>query len=368
MSTVLSNDASSRRSFPLDSRAAWVDLTHNKHQHLIPRETIPLGPQHYRPQVPRSHISTPSLGSSQELGIIGHFEPFRGLPNRWAASPGRNERKSLGNLEERSEFMTIYHEHDRRQPLDPKLRFCKTPGPRLSHQPLAEAITYQGKYKASSVHFGPNNIPFGERTTTKMAMQDYDIPYESLYLRKRPTLGFISHSRRWETDPPHYKDTHKIRKDIGREESLRARTPSKYQADYSMNAKDRVTAKFATSTDKSAGMTQEYSEDAIPHINFDFGHSTDSPSLDKPDALQQQSSLITTRSKKTVLSEHHPLLPHKKYDDSSYQRLRKPPLATLGPLELNKSIKHDVFGTLLRLRREYKGDSRGIIPLTASKK
>lgn len=89
----------------------------------------------------------------------------------------------------RSDFATIFQDHDIRQPLDPNRRFCDTPGPYLGPDSMLRHVTTAGIKKSKRIHFGPDDVPFGERNDYKKANETYDVQYDSLHVRPKPPFG-----------------------------------------------------------------------------------------------------------------------------------------------------------------------------------
>lgn len=218
-------DASSRRAFALNSRTVWVEQQ-IIHDTVVARENLPLGPGEYESSLSgvSRHVSTPALGKYR--GPADHFLAFQSPVRRArssAASPGSSSdkrpqspsEKLLERLNsptqsyaprkndiqltpsERSEFMTIFHGNDRREPLDPRRRFCVTPGAYLGHESVLESSSISGKQRVhNTVPFGPNNQPFGSRGNWKQALPDYEVKYDSTQLKTQPKLGSFAKNKR----------------------------------------------------------------------------------------------------------------------------------------------------------------------------
>jgi hypothetical protein len=187
-------DSGTRRAFPLDSRTVWIEQQ-IVHQVLLPKDNLAVGPAEYSPKILERHITTPVLGKFR--GPADHFRGFKSTNSLRSNSPQSRRSVSPKVREERSEYSTIFHDHDIRQPLDPKLRFCPTPGPYLSQDP---ALTSTSVYGVSEVHntsdFGHHDIPFGDRMKYKTALPDYNVNYDSLQVKKAPILTTIPKSKR----------------------------------------------------------------------------------------------------------------------------------------------------------------------------
>lgn len=204
----------SRRAYPLDGRTTWVESTVAK-GYVVSKDNRVLGPGEYSPGMPTQltkHVSAPSIGGSR--GIVDHFHPFRSMLS--TRTPGNAHREGgfggAGSVSQNSvvsfdeeasyfaeqppaysisndisryhssnkhEGMTIFHEHDRRIALDPKLRTTPTPGPgnykTWSSNPLRSISHHAGlKESNRTVHMGQDDIPFGERMDVRPALPDYD--------------------------------------------------------------------------------------------------------------------------------------------------------------------------------------------------
>lgn len=212
-------DATSRRAFPLDSRTVWVEQQIIQ-QVLIPRDNMVLGPGEYTPKILERNISTPALGKFRTPA--DSFRPFSSSTSRSRnGSPTRSpemirnvidqvRRDSLdGSINtwnssiaqslasNRTEYTTIFHNHDDRNPFDPKNHFTETPDPYLSQDTIYAAKKHDGiVLLKNTLPFGPNDVPFGERNPTKPALPEYDVQYDSLQVRPTPKLGSFPISKR----------------------------------------------------------------------------------------------------------------------------------------------------------------------------
>jgi len=188
-----SPDADFRRAFPLDSRSVWIEQQ-NVHGILFAKDNFPLGPGDYSPlKVPR-HISTPSLAPRD------HFQLFSANGSRASAglaSTLPNPRNiSTATVKRDDEYRTMFHDHNTRDPLDAKNRHTATPGPFIAHSNSMEgSILSDGKYTIKGTTFGANDIPFGERLPSRMALEDYDVKDD--YYKRKPILGCILKEQRF---------------------------------------------------------------------------------------------------------------------------------------------------------------------------
>ncbi|RYH00571.1 hypothetical protein EON65_49140 [archaeon] len=189
-------DNSSRRAFSLDSRAVWVEQQ-LIHQVLLPRDNLPLGPGEYSPVLPSRHVSSPALGKFREpVDFVRHMASRRkkrsnSPPNR-PVSPHTN-----GNYPENTEYKTIFHSHDIRQPFDPKLRFCETPAPLLAHSDALKSTTIEGTKEAHRVvRMEPWAFAQEERFPIKQSLPSYDVKYDSAQLKRGIYLGSFGKDKR----------------------------------------------------------------------------------------------------------------------------------------------------------------------------
>lgn len=193
-----------RRAFPLDSRTVWVEQV-LVNESLVPKDNLPLGPGEYNSKILENHISTPSLGSRR----VEHFSPFisrvsvrtpQDASHNISSSASMSQISSLATKNAfsptRSDFTTIFHEHDIRQPLDPNRRFCVTPGSYCGPESLLRHVNTDGIQETKRIHFGSNTVPFGERNKYKMAGPTYDIKFDSLQVRPKLKFGpFLKSAR-----------------------------------------------------------------------------------------------------------------------------------------------------------------------------
>jgi hypothetical protein len=219
-----SDDNSSVRAYPIDSRAAWVEQQHVKsHNFVVARDNLPIGPGDYSPKESGSlsrHISTPSLGH----GAIGNFKP---LDHPSVMRPGESLAQSsltshygkedkeqysivddINLQKEKTEFRTVFHDFDRRQPLDPNRKFTKTPGSYLKPEPITDAVTINGKYKAPGFTFNSDYLPDYKysRNNVQPALPIYDVNYDSKWCKPGVLLAKISTSERFPSPTQRKRD------------------------------------------------------------------------------------------------------------------------------------------------------------------
>ncbi len=216
----------SRRAFPTDSRATWVESVHSgSDKYVVGKDNRVLGPGEYTPslQTPYTkHVPGPLIGGSR--GIVDHFHPFRSLLS--LGSPGKSAKNAQGFGESQITFedsdytfgkaapvysiandisrdtykkegATIFHEHDRRMAIDPNQRRGPTPGCYLNHESLLRSTsTFAGvRTLPATVKMGPDDIPYGERMEVRPAAPgDYrpDKSLDSRFMRKRTQQSKIS--------------------------------------------------------------------------------------------------------------------------------------------------------------------------------
>lgn len=248
----------SRRAFPMDSRATWVESVHSGNDHhVVAKDNRVLGPGEYTPGLQAAytkHVPGPALGGSR--GMVDHFHPFRSLlsmptPQDKGSksrgngkSKGNNRGYGMGSVDGGESFVTfedsgynhngdsygqeqgqrqlqpyysianditrdtykkegatIFHEHDRRMGIDPYQRRFPTPGCYLEQESLLKSTSSMGgvQYMTKTVHMGPDDIPYGERMEVRAAAPgDYrpDKSFDSKFLRKTPLQTKISGAER----------------------------------------------------------------------------------------------------------------------------------------------------------------------------
>ncbi len=232
------SNVDSRRAFPIDSRATWVESVHSgADHHVVGADNRVLGPAEYSPHLQtqhRKHVPGPMLGGSR--GIVDHFHPFRSLLSMrtpagkmdkngggsvagnsmvtWDESMTTSQYDHLGRATApysianditrdtfKKEGTTIFHEHDRRMAIDPRQRTTPTPGCYLQHESLLRSTSSLNGVRElpSTVRMGPDDIPFGERVEVRAAAPgDYrpDKCIDSKHIRKQCKLVKISSAER----------------------------------------------------------------------------------------------------------------------------------------------------------------------------
>lgn len=202
-------NVNSRRAFPLNSRTSWVEQQHYKGS-VVYRDNLVLGPAEYSPTTRHNarHVGTPTLSQRSRVSLVDAFNPFSSQLS--VATPGRGGgcgHNSYSIVDDalllpgqtfydKSEAATRFHDHDRRMGTDPHRRFCPTPGASLTHDSLLLTRSVSGISTPARVHFGPDDIPFGDRAVVKASGPSYSPDYDSKCISKYVKLSKISPSAR----------------------------------------------------------------------------------------------------------------------------------------------------------------------------
>lgn len=200
----------------------------------------------------------------------------------------------------RSDFATIFHEQDIRQPLDPNRRFCATPGPYLGPESMLRHVNTDGIQVSKRIHFGPNTVPFGERNKYKKAGGTYDIQYESLHIRPKPKFG------------PFLKSARVLKLGIDCSDDQRSPSPSPAQP---------------SPSDIQSAANEEYSI--------------------RPFSNSYRASLVPLPKLKTKA------LPRLHFDDSSYSNQRKGAHHDLTPSYIKKEARIELFSSIAKIPRKH---------------
>lgn len=197
-------DTSSRRAFALDSRTVWVEQQILKQNNIIvAKDNFVLGPGEYNAKILERHIFTPVLGGSKRSADF--FIPFRNdLHIRSPTCKGSPSRSNVNINKCRSEvslrdFSSIFHDNDKRQPLDPKNGFCPTPGPYCSQDSVLKMVKTDGVFATkSAIQYDliTTPVPFGERCPTRTALPDYEPHYDSVQLKPVAKFGTFNKEKR----------------------------------------------------------------------------------------------------------------------------------------------------------------------------
>ena len=335
------SNVNSRRAYPLGSRASWVEqqLHHGQAVHV---ENRVLGPAEYNPKrANEKHVGSPSLAQRSRLTAYGRqldaFNPFdsalsidrdggahmtQQLATSTNASPGsytivddvlklkRGER----GFYERTEAATIFHDHDRRQGLDPHRRFCPTPDLGLSHDSLLLVHTTSGVQSPSKVVFGPDDIPFGERCPVKPAGPVYNPDYDSKQLKRTVKLSKISPTER------------KTYVDLQIQRNLR-------------ESEERRTDSAPSSSTQVLGSTIS----STPGLGT---HRANKPAP-APAASPIRMPILRTRK------------PPQLHFDASCYRAMAPEQVELNPRSISRLARVGIFNELLAQKREYDSSKMG---------
>lgn len=309
-----------RRAFPLSSRAVWVEQSHvqlTDDVFLLPKDNLEIGPGRYRPQKVDRHVKTPMLGtSSAVLSLPTHydfgshgFQPSASL-NSYSITedlPFSNNK----SRSEKSEFSTIFHDQDRRQPIDSKRRYCSTPGPYMGQSNPLEFITIDGKRHAQKAHFGDSKR--FEKVTSKLT---YNVQYDSNHLRPRITQGFTP---------------------------LQARTSFFLGPSGSMSS-----SRHSLSFDREIGNSSSRSETSIPFSNLKREKHPLEERTRQPNIKEEAPVALPVDPNKPTRSKQE-RLPEIKFDSSCYSDVKKELPIDLYPQKINKLVKSNIFGRIVKL-------------------
>lgn len=333
---IANMDVSSRRAFPLDSRTVWVEqqLVHGT---LLARDNLPLGPGEYSLSGLSRHVSSPVFGKPRDQADFlpsfnsptsrrmraasppnVTFVSEQNTPMKRLQSPTQSQLRHLQDnsmsAEERSEFKTIFHEGEKRDPFDTNRRYCTTPGPYLAHDSILETVKSDGKHTVrGALPFGPNSVPFGARMEYKLALPTYDVKYDSKHLKPIPKLGSFPKEKR--IDIPEKKMT-KSTDDIGRN-----------------------TLKIQIQSDSKAENSHSFSP---------TGPSS-SPTQAKSISIAEiRSGLV-----RLPIVKRKPIT-KVEFNDESYRKGKKQTVLNMTPSLMRSEIKDRVFDKLLAIPRQHK--------------
>lgn len=304
----------------------------------VPIEDISVGPMRYIPQIMSRHVSTPSLGRSRLMDEV-MSTPMRSLHSRSQLRAGDSTfsfpgEGSLSPQSFKNEFTTVFHEHGSKMAIDPNRRYCATPGPLLSHEPILSHIAIDGKYEAPGLSFGLPTMPFGERIETKLALPDYDIKYDSEVVTKRVPMGKILKSIRFK----HYEKAHI--------DSHQKRTQLQIDSvDHGADAAENDVS--VCSRDHS----RSYASSSLSGQSQIAGYSSNSA----------KSSLVT---KVKIKLKPAPEVP-KFAVPRIYSRIKAEDI-TLTPKLINETVKANLFHKLYAMPRQY--HSQHVVPVKIAEK
>ena len=105
--------------------------------------------------------------------------------------------KSKDRSGERTEYVTIFHNHDSRMGLDPHKMCAETPGAYDITSTPMEYVNQDGTTKIKALDFGKNStVPLGDRNKAKPAGPEYNVKWDSLVINPRPKYGFFPQDKR----------------------------------------------------------------------------------------------------------------------------------------------------------------------------
>lgn len=327
----------SKRVFPLDTRAGWIEQHHvdfSSDTFIVQREGIyAVGPGDYSPTRLERHVFTPKLGKAQDISSqnLFKFGPHSRLrKNHLSTDSLYSISQSITGVEPgaKGEYATIFHDHDRRQPIDSRQRYTATPGPYLGQESVLESVSYDGKKILKNVDFTAEErfIP-DKRESLKLG---YDIKYDSEQVKPKARLGFTPSSKRM----PIQFGQQDLSKDEPPDNGFRpCSKPSHHVSTLSVRSK--------------------------------------SPS--NPDGWRKQPQFTST----SFSPVKRPVVKHKYkqeilFDSSCYSDARKDLDIDISPGVINKLVKSNTFGSLLLVPKVHsiqqqssQSTSRSSVPLSA---
>jgi hypothetical protein len=185
----------------LDSRAIWIEQQLHK-SCVFPRDNLYVGPGEYNPEKPESHISSPIL---KPPFTADDFHPYRSHTSGSHKTRGVIKKPyqlstDCGGLDcTRTEFASLFHDHDKRIAIDPSRRYYITQKPFLPQDEFLAPIMCDGRREPSGSIVMKENY---QRPPLKPALPEYDPQYESKQLRSVPKYGSIARVPRPELFPP----------------------------------------------------------------------------------------------------------------------------------------------------------------------
>lgn len=196
---------SSKRAFPLESRAVWVEQQIVK-SCILPRDNLYIGPGEYDVRPPTNHISSPVM---QPPYTADDFHPFRGSTagsnRRYRGKQKRPYTMStdLGGLSaSRVEYASIFHDHDQRVAIDPSRRHFISQAPMLPQDDLLHAHLHDGIKKPVGVIMASQKY---QRPPVTQSNPDADPQFNSEVVAPRQKLGIMSKADRKDCFPD-YQD------------------------------------------------------------------------------------------------------------------------------------------------------------------
>jgi hypothetical protein len=307
------------RPYPIDSRSGFLQQNH------VGPDLIPISYEIFEAgpgtpfKIPDRHISTPSLGKRgdhvHEI-IRTPLRSYLGFDTGTALTAEDRRKQAI-----KGEFATLFHDHHTRMCIDPNTRRTETPAANLTHADVLEQITHDGKRSVKKIHFGRNDIPFGDRNKYKSALPEYDPQFNSLVRSTipRPKLGKISSTVRFK----HYEPVEPP------EPEQKPTTPFEQDAMFSPIS------------------TGKWSKDNVSNSNCDVGFESVDGGVNSPSGADNTRASASRRRRKTKQETI-------KFDDSCYSKLkRKVELVEQNPKAISDSVKVNMFANIYTLSRPH---------------
>jgi hypothetical protein len=178
----------------LDSRTVWVEQQISK-SCIFPRENLYLGPGEYDPHLPESHVASPIIRPS--CVSAGNDHPLRSHGAHQKTDRKRTPYQlstDLGGLScSRSEFASLFHDHDQRIAIDPSRRYYVSQQPFLPQDNFLAPILHDGRKKPGGSVIASQEY---QRPPLKIALPEYDPQYDSSQLGHQPKYGSVPKTQR----------------------------------------------------------------------------------------------------------------------------------------------------------------------------
>ncbi len=315
--------------YSIDSRCGFLQQNHIGPDRIcVAFDIDEVGPGSHHPQLLQRHVSTPMLGRRNDVVhdiIMTPLRSYSGMDYETAI----NENKGL--MEEKGEFATLFHNHDSRIALDPKNKRAATPGPQLAHDSLLEERQHDGLRIIRNIHFGRNDIPFGERTVTRQALPSYDAKFDSEVRSEIPRkkLGvFLKSSRFKHYDAPPPEPEPEPKPTTPFEEDPMFSPVSRLNSSHRNRDEHNKFAAAATSSISTKG-SEVFSDHKTLNKN-----SYDCTQNRRPMKMRKKLEL--------------------KFDDSCYKKLRqKVELVEQNPRAISDSVKAHMFNGIYTISRPH---------------
>jgi hypothetical protein len=187
---------SSKRAFPLESRAVWVEQQIVR-SCILPRDNLYIGPGEYDIRPPTSHIASPVMKAPY---TADDFHPFRGnTAGSTRSYRGKQKRpytisNDFGGLSaSRVEFASVFHDHDQRMALDPSNRHYISQAPMLPPDNFMDAYLHDGNKKPAAVIMEKQKY---QRPPIVLANPDANPNFNTEAVMPRQKLGVIPKAER----------------------------------------------------------------------------------------------------------------------------------------------------------------------------